>query len=128
MVCRADCGLRTIYVRLGIPLASCFVSSLDRMTNEASLLWRSTERDVISWREWDGQCVVRNSRTGNTHLLSPFASQILLTLVSSDSGVASPRLAGELSSSILHDANRVAAVEQVLTEFQRVGLVHPERL
>jgi PqqD family protein of HPr-rel-A system len=90
--------------------------------------WRSVPVDAIVWHEWDGELVVRNERTGSTHLLGPLAGAVLRVLLEADAVLSVAEIAGRLddppdivSAPALH-----AAIEEVLSEFRRLGLAEPE--
>ena len=80
--------------------------------------------DMVCWREWEGELVVFNDLTGNTHLLNPLAGLVLRRLAESD--VA--RSVAELTESIGQreaiepDSALVEAIEAVLIDFERFGL------
>lgn len=63
---------------------------------------------ALTWRELEGELVVRNARTGSTHLLDPFAAAVLRALIEAD-----PDLFERLDRT---------NVEAVLSEFERLGL------
>jgi hypothetical protein len=70
---------------------------------------RHCPTEALIWRELDGELVVRNARTGSTHLLDPFAAAVLRALIHAD-----PDPFERLDRS---------KVEAVLNEFERLGLV-----
>jgi PqqD family protein of HPr-rel-A system len=76
-------------------------------------------------REWDGESVVYNHSTGNTHLLDEFSAMVLRQLIDA----RGPLAATDLSASLAGDATAEerdrcdAAVAAVLREFDRLGLV-----
>jgi hypothetical protein len=76
-----------------------------------SLRWHCPTEAFI-WRELEGELVVRNARTGSTHLLDPFAAAVLRALIEADIGGSPPAVWS-------------AEVEAVLDEFQRLGLAEP---
>jgi PqqD family protein of HPr-rel-A system len=85
------------------------------------------DRDAIVWREWDGEFVVRNERTGSTHLLGPLAGRVLQVLLESDSAFTSAEIiSGLRDQAALDVVDTGAEIESVLSEFQRLGLTEPE--
>ena len=79
------------------------------------------------WRELDGELVVRNERSGSTHLLDPLASGLLRTLAAADAGVSVADLVARLGGGVGDQgpAASAAAIEAILDEFQRLGLAEP---
>lgn len=89
--------------------------------------WRSVPPDAIVWREWDGELVVRNEVTGSTHLLAPLAGRVLRALLAADSGLSVAAIVARLNDALDPDSPAShAAVENVLSEFRRLGLVQQE--
>jgi PqqD family protein of HPr-rel-A system len=99
------------------------------MSSASAPHWRSVPPDAIAWREWDGEFVVRNERTGSTHLLAPLAGIVLQILVEANG----PRSVAELAAALgghpaaTNAPDRKAAIDAVLSEFKRLGLAEPER-
>lgn len=82
-------------------------------------LWRCVPLDALAWREWDGEWVVRNERSGSTHHLGPLATEILKVLLASSTGLSSAELASRLGAD-------TTGVDEVLSEFRRLGLAAAE--
>jgi PqqD family protein of HPr-rel-A system len=89
--------------------------------------WRSVPPDAIVWREWNGEFVVRNEVTGSTHQLSPLAGRVLRALLAADAGLSVEAIVARLNDA-LDPASPAshAAVENVLSEFRRLGLARQE--
>lgn len=97
------------------------------MSSPSALRWRSVSPDAIAWREWDGEFVVRNERSGSTHLLGPLAGSVLQVLLEADGALSVADISAALTD---HPAatvapGRYAAVDAVLSEFKRLGLAEP---
>ena len=95
--------------------------------------WRSVAPDAIVWREWDGEFVVRNERSGSSHLLGPLAGRVLQIFLDAKGGLRVADIAVKLAAEWPNefgptaDASDVdAAIEAVLAEFHRLGLAEPE--
>jgi PqqD family protein of HPr-rel-A system len=90
--------------------------------------WRSVPVDAIVWREWDGEFVVRNERSGSTHLLGALAGAVLQVLLEAEALLTVAEIAARLNDprSIARAPDLQAAIEQVLSEFRRLGLAEPE--
>jgi len=83
--------------------------------------------DAIVWREWDGEFVVRNERTGSTHLLGLLAGSILQVVLEADGALSVADISAALGDAPTAKTDRYAAIEAVLSEFKRLGLAEPER-
>ena len=92
--------------------------------------WRSVPPDAIAWREWDGEFVVRNERSGSSHLLGPLAGSVLQVLLEADGALSVADIAARLSdqpAAAAAGSDRYAAIDAVLSEFKRLGLAQPEQ-
>ena len=85
--------------------------------------WHTVSPELISCRELDGELVVRNAQTGNTHLLSPLASEVLRILLEANGTMSSAEIADRLRGDEAGDAQLPAAVAEVLPRLERQGLV-----
>jgi PqqD family protein of HPr-rel-A system len=92
---------------------------------QAAVKWQVVPADLVYWREWDGENVVYNDRTGNTHLLDRLAGLVLRRLTESDAARSVAELAESIgqSEAIEPDAVLIEAVQVVLTDLERIGLV-----
>lgn len=86
--------------------------------------WRSIAADAIALREWDGEFVVRNERTGNSHMLGPLAGGVLGILLEADDGLEPREIAAQLRTA--SPEIEADAIEAVLAEFRRLGLAQLE--
>ena len=98
------------------------------MSSSSALRWRSVSPDAIAWREWDGEFVVRNERSGSTHQLAPLAGSVLQVLLEADGARSAAELAAGLEGhpAAANAPDRKAAIDAVLSEFKRLGLAEPE--
>jgi hypothetical protein len=92
--------------------------------------WRSVPPDAIVWREWDGEFVVRNERSGSSHMLGTLAGKVLLVLLEADRALSVADIATRLDSQQVREANSdlCAAIDEILAEFHRLELAEPEPL
>ena len=99
------------------------------MSSLSAPRWRSVPPDAIVWREWDGEFVLRNERTGSSHLLGPLAGSVLQVLLHADRALSSAEIATRLGQehAVATDADQCAAIDEVLSEFLRLGLAAPEQ-
>jgi PqqD family protein of HPr-rel-A system len=88
--------------------------------------WRSVSPDAIASREWDGEFVVRNERSGSTHLLAPLAGSVLQVLLEANAALSVAEIAARLDDpDVPTRPEGYAAIEAVLSEFKRLGLAQP---
>ncbi len=84
--------------------------------------WQPTPPEHLLVHEWDGECVVFDLRSGDTHLLDARPAAVFRALQSGlqDSDRVA-RVVVPSYGSATHDECR-ASVEQALVEFERLGL------
>ena len=91
------------------------------------LFWRTVPRHALAWRDWDGDFVVRNHCTGDTHLLGPLAGRVLLALTARDDAATVDSLAVAIERpAAVQVSDWTVSIAEVLSEFERLGLVVPE--
>jgi len=95
----------------------------------STLRWHTVPPEDLTWRELDGELVVRNARSGSTHLLEPLAGEVLRALLEAEDGMTISDLVAQLREDTATEgvSEWLAAVESVLSEFQRLGLAEPEQ-
>jgi PqqD family protein of HPr-rel-A system len=74
--------------------------------------------------------VVRNARTGSTHLLQRFPAEVLRALMEADGPMSVADLEARLRLRAAGDEDSEQwskAIEEVLSEFCRLGLAEPRR-
>lgn len=85
-----------------------------------AISWRLTPGQQLRRRQWDGECVLYNDLSGDTHLLGADALELLLALL------AGPADAGALARRLLGaglDADGPAEVDALLAELEGLALV-----
>ena len=98
------------------------------MPSPSALRWRSVRPDAIALREWDGDFVVRNERSGSTHLLAPLAGSVLQVLLKANAALSVADIATRLDEPAAEPGtDGYAAIDAVLSEFKRLGLAQPEQ-
>jgi hypothetical protein len=90
--------------------------------------WRSAPADAVAAREWDGEFVVRNECTGNSHLLGPLAGRVLGVLLAAGGPLDADEIAArlEIAAASMESSDEMDAIERVLAEFCRLGLAELE--
>ena len=82
--------------------------------------WRLSPGQQLRRRQWDGECVLYNDLSGDTHLLGADALELLLALR------AGPADTGDLGRRLLAaglDAGEPAEVAALLEDLERLALV-----
>ena len=99
------------------------------MSSQSAPRWRSVPPDAIGSRQWYGEFVVRNERTGSSHLLGPLAGRVLQVLLEADEALSVAEIAAGLGSepAAAIAPDEYTAIDAVLSEFHRLGLAEPER-
>ena len=87
-----------------------------------TLVWKASE---LLWREWEGENVVFNLNSGNTHLLNSAAVDVLRLLEKETLSAEeiSERLISMVGGS--SDEEIVKNVETLLMNLDHLGLVEP---
>ncbi len=87
-------------------------------------MWRVVPGQSLAFREWDGEAVLYNDLSGNTHLLDGGAVEVLLALRPGPLDAAT--LAARLADRFDADGDALpAAIEDMLAELARLDLVEP---
>jgi PqqD family protein of HPr-rel-A system len=103
-------------------LLSCTTS---RINPQHSRTWRIAPGQALRRREWQGEFVLYNDLSGDTHLLPDSTVHLLLLL--QHAPAAAPALATELGAAFEADDGEIdaAAVEALLAELAALALVEP---
>ena len=92
--------------------------------------WSTVSPDALARRDFDGDIVVRNARTGSTHRLESLPAEVLRALMQAERPLSVADLEARLrprGARIEDDGEWSTAIEEVLSEFHRLGLAEPER-
>jgi PqqD family protein of HPr-rel-A system len=94
-----------------------------------ALRWHTSPSEALAWREFDGELVVHDARSGNTHLLQPLAGAVLRELLDAINPMSVSELVDRLGADAAKEdvSEWSAAIEAVLSEFQRLGMAAPEQ-
>ena len=85
-------------------------------------MWRVVPGQLLAFREWDGEAVLYNDLSGNTHLLDGGAVEVLLALRPGPLDAAS--LAARLADRFDAGGDALAAaIEAMLTDLASLDLV-----
>jgi PqqD family protein of HPr-rel-A system len=87
--------------------------------------WRLDPRAELHWRHFDGEWVVFDSGSGDTHQLDAISAAVLMCLesVPQDLDGLSQAIAGELN--LANDADLARRIEQLIEQYTRLGLIEP---
>jgi PqqD family protein of HPr-rel-A system len=87
-------------------------------------MWRVVPGQSLAFREWDGEAVLYNDLSGNTHLLDGAAIDVLQALQPAPANAAI--LAARLIDRFEADGDELPAViEDMLTTLASLDLVEP---
>lgn len=87
-------------------------------------MWSPVAPDAIAWREWEGEFVLYNHATGDTHHLDPFGGGVMLSLLRHPEGIRMSAVLQEVSAGFEQEAvvQLAADVERVLAELAGLHL------
>ena len=89
-----------------------------------SVVWRLATPGAVAWREWDGEAVLYDERTGATHRLGVGAALVWRTLAGAPAGADHQMIASTLESAELADAQTASEFATTIVEdLERLGLV-----
>ena len=92
---------------------------------DATRRWRIATPAGLTWREWDGEFVVRDERTGNTHLLDARAGAVFANLIGADVALSVSEITLDLRDP--SDGGVLEReIEAVLAALERIGLAAAE--
>jgi PqqD family protein of HPr-rel-A system len=85
--------------------------------------WRAISDSELRWRCWGDECVVYHTGSGDTHLLTAEAVDVLQTL--QRKSATAEELADRIETSyhVSWDAELEAHIEQVLTHLRQADLI-----
>jgi PqqD family protein of HPr-rel-A system len=93
-----------------------------------ALRWQTIPREALVWRDWEGEIVVYNGRTGNTHLLNSLCGLVLKRLYQLDSALSVQELTETIRLIERIEPLATTLIEEIgstLEELRRFGLVQP---
>lgn len=94
--------------------------------------WRIAGPDLIDWREWGDEFVVRVAPRSETHLLSAAAGSILLTLLDGREALTLDAIyasavddadTGASSNGSSMSAAERQSLQAIVTDFERLGIL-----
>jgi PqqD family protein of HPr-rel-A system len=93
------------------------------------LRWRSVSPDSLAWHDFEGEAVLRNARTGSTHLLDRFPAEVLRVLIEARAALSVREILerlGETPDAGDDIGQWETAVQEVLSELRRLELAEPQ--
>jgi PqqD family protein of HPr-rel-A system len=95
-----------------------------RFDVSSTLVWIPAAPNLLESRTWDGEMVVYNDATGNTHHLSPLGSHVLQALLRREPGVGLDALVTDIESGIeaAEALNLRPQIERALNELAELRL------
>ena len=87
-------------------------------------MWRVTPGQALACREWDGEAVLYNDLSGNTHLLDGAALDLLHALRDqpADAATLAARLADHVDAG---DDDLVSLIDDMLSALAGLDLIEP---
>lgn len=87
--------------------------------------WKICGDADLAWRQWDGDYVVFDPASGNTHLLDIASGEVLMTLL--DGPASAERIAARVADllEVGQDEPLGAAVAGILESLDELGLIEP---
>ncbi|GAO36995.1 hypothetical protein SCT_2410 [Sulfuricella sp. T08] len=90
--------------------------------------WQVADENEFLLRSWDDEFVVYNGATGDTHLLGLVAAQVMLKLQQTPTDAVSLAEWVAPLQQIEPDDEFVLFIEQILTNFDSLGIIEHSRL
>lgn len=89
--------------------------------------WRIDSPGSLAWREWDGEAVVHDDRSGATHFLGAAAASVWRAFQDAGRPVTPSELAAKLDFTE-QDPNAATGeiVAAAIAEFARLGLIRAD--
>lgn len=89
-----------------------------------SAVWRVRSPGAVAWREWEGEAVLYDERTGATHRLGVAAALVWRTISDADGGADIPMIASSIESADLVESGMALELATtIVEELERLGLV-----
>jgi PqqD family protein of HPr-rel-A system len=82
--------------------------------------WRASQ---LFWKSWEDGEIVFNVASGNTHLLTPLAAQVLHKLEKLPASSYELAEALAMNTGLKSDENLVMSVEELLANLDELGLI-----
>ena len=87
--------------------------------------WRVTVGCDLLWRFWDGEFVVFNTGSGDTHVLDAFSGEVLKSIQQQPASAAEIAICLADSLALTLEEVPLERITEVLTEFHTLGLIEP---
>lgn len=98
------------------------------MERKENYRWKALQNNKLLWEHWDGDYLVFNPFSGQTHILNSMAAEALKNL--EGQALTTVELAERLSElfAIASNQDLQQHVERLLNEFDELGLTELDRL
>lgn len=96
-----------------------------RMDGSGTTRWRCNPRYELHWRDWGGDSVVFELRSGHTHQFAPLTAAVMACFEAGDAAVEDVVLAiaGDLDVAV--DEELRSAVTASVQQFIKLGWIEP---
>ena len=89
------------------------------------MMWKVISEQDLHFHSWDDECVVYNNLSGDTHLLSLAAAQILLKLKEAPSNAALLAVTLAPLWQVDPDQELALQIENILSDLNAIALIEP---
>lgn len=95
------------------------------MQPSSDVIWQSASGPAIPARWWDGDCVVYNRLSGDTHVLDVVTGEVLRSVLSGPLPAADVRRRLAAFLEVPDDAQIADTVGKILNHLDELGLIEP---
>lgn len=92
------------------------------LPTDLTTVWHPIQRDRFRLRTWAEECVVLDLFSGDTHAFDALSAAVFHTLLANASSTAKVGYAAAERLALDCDAEFMAATEQALLRFERLGI------
>jgi PqqD family protein of HPr-rel-A system len=87
-------------------------------------LWTGPAPHAVAWREWDGEIVLYDDATGDTHHLDALGGEVLLTLMAHPHGIAITEIVRDIGDRMddRYEMRLASQLERAMARLAEVGL------
>ena len=98
------------------------------MTHTQNARWKVNSEFPLQWQVWDGEFVVYNTGSGDTHLLDTSAAEVLQSLERGSADLSELVAMVAASLEIEPDSKFSDYLEQLLSDLHKLSLIQRQRI